>query len=84
MDPHFLATEAMARFVTEMVVQLSSSTKIPFDARELAQSLEDEFNELRATLTLNGMKFLNKLGRYSECKLGLFMIKLFNNGRLET
>jgi len=61
-DPSFKAHEALTRVVAEMVLQLSTSTRLPFDCRELAAVTQMEFVALKEMLTktsISGHKLVN-------------------------
>ena len=49
-DPTFTAHQTLAWIVGEAVLQLSTFIKLPFDVRELADTLQCEFDGLHAIL----------------------------------
>lgn len=50
-DPSFKAHEALTRVVAEMVLQLSTNTRLPFDCRELAAVIQTEYAALKEMFT---------------------------------
>lgn len=46
-DPTFVAHETLAQFIGEIVLQLLSYVRLPLDVRELAETLEQEYNSLQ-------------------------------------
>ena len=61
-DPGFKATNLVLKFTAELLLQLSSLTKLPFDVREMADFLEEEFDSLRASLNTAKSSHLDSLG----------------------
>ena len=64
-DPSFKAHESLTRVVAELVLRLSTQTRLPFDCRELAGVVRREVGALKETLTTSipGRR-LDRLGVY--------------------
>ena len=61
-DPGFKAHIAMSQLVGDIILQLVSSARLPFDCREYVVSLGEYFDSLKATIGANYN--INKLGEY--------------------
>ena len=67
-DPSFKAHESLTRVVAELVLQLSTETKLPFDCLELAAMVQREFVALNESLTSASISdhHLERLGQYGS------------------
>ena len=63
-DPKFETVQLYANLVSELVLQLSSLTRLPFDVRGLASAVSDSFNTLKSYLTQATFKDLKLLGKH--------------------
>jgi len=71
-DPSLSAHVSIAQLAAEIVLQLSSSARLPLDVRELADTLETEYDALQQ----DGMDLFNQLlGIYGTLSFSLFVIR---------
>lgn len=62
-DPTFRAHATLARTIGEMTLRLSTLAKLPMDVRELAATLEEEYNGLYSIFHTKNTPILSNLGR---------------------
>ena len=63
-DPRLETTRVYTNLVSELVLQLSSLTRLPLDVRGLASTVSDSFNTLKSYLTQATFKDMKLLGKY--------------------
>jgi len=77
-DPSLSAHVSLSQLAADVVLQMSSSARLPLDVRELADTLEMEYDSLQQ----DGMDlFNNLLGIYSTHFICLFVITSANHGK---